>query len=67
MVIKTLYHFVDSNLGAEISSKKRSKQKMWGGGGGQVFNVGLPGKRANDRPWGRKGLLGETKGWGKLY
>ena len=60
MVIKTLYHFVDSNLGAEISSKKRSKQKRWAGGGGGKL-------RANDIPGGRKGLLGETKGWGKLY
>ena len=27
MVIKTAYHFIDSNLGVEISSKKRGYQK----------------------------------------
>ena len=30
MVIKTVYHFVDSNLGVEIFLKKRGKQKKRG-------------------------------------
>ena len=30
MVIKTVYNFVDSNLGGEISSKKRGQQKKRG-------------------------------------
>ena len=46
MVIKTV--FVDSNLGVEISSKKR----------GGILEVVLPGKGENDLPWGRQGLPG---------
>ena len=48
VVIKTVYHFVDSNLGVEIFSKKREG----------VLEVALSGGGANDIPWRRKGLPG---------
>ena len=47
MVIKTLYHSVDSNLGVEISSKE-----------GLIEGSFLPGRGANDLPWGKKGFPG---------
>ena len=49
MVIKTVYSFVDSNLGVETSSKKK---------GGWIFEAILPGRGANDLPWRGKGLVG---------
>ena len=39
MVIKTVYHFLNSNLEVEISSKKRLAEKEGG-----VLEVPLPGK-----------------------
>ena len=54
MVIKTVYHFVDSNLGGKICSKrKRLTEKE-----GRVLKVVLPRRWTND--WGRKGLSGGT-------
>ena len=43
--MKTVYHFVDSNLGVQISSEKEG-----------VLEAALPGRGACDLPWGRKGL-----------
>ena len=47
MVIKTVYHFVDSNLGVEISSKKEGLTEKRGEfckfpclGGGQMTYLG---------------------------
>ena len=45
MVIKTVYHFVDSNLRVEISSKREVSRKNGG-----ILEVVLPGKEANDLP-----------------
>ena len=59
MVIETLYHFIDSNLGVEISSKKRGQQKKKGsrrGEGGGVLEVVLLGEGPNDLTWRGKGL-----------
>ena len=65
MLIKTVYYFVDSNPGVEISSKKQGKQKKrsgggGGGGGGRGGGLGvvLPGRGANNLPWGKKDLPG---------
>ena len=55
MVMKTVYHFVDSNLEVEISSKKSGYQKKREGGDSEVV---LQGRGENDLPCGRKGLLG---------
>ena len=43
MVIKTVYHFVDSDLRVEISSKREVSRKNGG-----VLEAVLPGKEAND-------------------
>ena len=51
--IKTVYHFVDSNLGVEISSNKRLTEKEGRGGS---FGSCLPERGAHDLPWGRKSL-----------
>ena len=52
MVIKTVYHFVDSNLGVKICSKRKRLTEKEGG----VLKVVLPKRWADDLPWGRKGL-----------
>ena len=50
MVIQTVYHFVDSNLGVEYPQKRgvnrKERQKLFCLGG------------ANDLPWGKKSLFG---------
>ena len=56
MVIKIVYHFVDSNLGVEIFSKRQGltgKEE----GGVSFGSCSAWGKQgvANDLPWGRKG------------
>ena len=48
MIIKTVYYFVDSKLGVEISSKKE----------GGVLEVALLGMGVNGLPWGRKDMPG---------
>ena len=53
MVFKAVYHFADSNLGVEISWKKRDYRKRGG-----VSEVVLPRRGGNDSPWERKGLPG---------
>ena len=53
MVIKTIYHFVDSNLGVEITSKKRVNRKR-----GVSFRSCSPWEGANGLPWVMKGLPG---------
>ena len=53
MVIKTVYHFVDSNLGVEISSKKRVNRKRGGSFGSSSAWEG-----ANDLPSRRRDLPG---------
>ena len=62
MVIKAIYHFVDSNLGVEISSKKWIWQKKRGEfwklfclGGGKWHTLG------------KEGFTWGTRGRGKLY
>ena len=44
MVIKTFCHFVDSNMGVEVSSN------------GGLSEVVLPVSRASDLPWEKNGL-----------
>ena len=59
MIIKIVYHFIDSNLGLGKSSKRRvNKEKRWE----RVLEVVLPGRGANDLPCGRKGLHGPGVG-----
>ena len=63
MVIKTVYHFIDSNHGVEISSKRQrltekrdrraGKGERW-----EVLEVFLPRSGTNDLLWERKGLPG---------
>ena len=62
LVIKTVYHFVDSNLGVEISSKKKGQQKMRG----RVLEVVLPG-RGQLTYRGERRVAWWTRGRGKLY
>ena len=57
MVIKVVYHFADSNLGVEISSKKGLMEKEEREEFLNFFF--LPGRWVNDLPWGKKGLPGE--------
>ena len=52
-MIKTVYHFVDSNLGVEISSKKEVNRRR-----GESFGSCFAWEGANDLPWGSKGLPG---------
>ena len=52
MVIKTVYHFVDSNPGVKISSNKRVNRKRRR----RVLTVVLPGRDANELSWERKGF-----------
>ena len=54
VVIKTAYHFVDSNLGVEISSKKRGINRKRGYSFGSCSGW----EGGNDLPWGRKGMPG---------
>ena len=54
MVIKTVYHFVDSNLGAEIFSKNEELTEKEGGSFGSCSAW----EGANNLPWGWKGLPG---------
>ena len=51
MVSNTVYHFVDSNLGVVISSKKGVNRKIW-----RVLKVVFPRRGGNNLPLGRKGL-----------
>ena len=53
MVIKTVYHFLHSNLGTEISSKEGLT-----GNEGRSFGSCSTWEGTNDLPWGRKGLPG---------
>ena len=52
MIIKTVYHFVDSNLGFEISSKKEGLKEKEGPSFGRCYAW----ERGNDLPWERKDL-----------
>ena len=54
MVIKTVFHFVDSNLGVEISSKKGGLTEKEG----RSFGSCSVWEGANDLPQRRKGLPG---------
>ena len=65
MVIKTLYHFVDSNLGAEISSKKRSKQKRWGRGGEASFERWSAWEAGKWHTLGKEGFAWRDQGLGE--
>ena len=59
MIIKIVYHFIDTNLGIGKSSKRRvNKDKRWK----RVLEVVLPGRGANDSPCGRKDLPGPGVG-----
>ena len=53
MVIKFVYHFVDSNLGVEISLKRGVNRKRGGSFGNCSAREGK-----NGLPWGKKGLPG---------
>ena len=55
MAIKNVYHFVDSNLGVQTTEKEEA-----------VLEVVLPGRLANDLPWGKHCLPRGTKCRGKL-
>ena len=54
MIIKTVYHFVDSNLGVETSSKKEGLTEKEG----EVLEVILTGRGSNDLSSVRKGSPG---------
>ena len=53
MVIKTVYHFVDSNLGVYISSKRGFHRQR-----GRSFGSCSAWEEDKDLPWGRNGLPG---------
>ena len=65
MVIKTVYHFVDSNQEVEISSKERGYQKIRGREGG--FGSRSAWEGTSDLPWGRKDFPGGPGVGGELY
>ena len=52
-VIKTVNHFVDYDLGVDISPKKRGQQQKR-----EILEVVLPESGENDLSWGRKVLPG---------
>ena len=62
VVIKTVQHFADSNLGAGYPQKRGVNSKK----GGRVLEVVLPGSGTNDLPWERKGFPGGP-GVGRNY
>ena len=62
MVNKTVYHFVDSNLGVEISSKRRVNRKREG-----VLEAVLPVRGGKRLTLGKGGFAWGTRGRRKLY
>ena len=63
MVIKTVYHFIDSNHGVEISSKRQrltEKRERRAGKGErwEVLEAFLPRRGTNGLLWERKDLPG---------